>query len=364
MDRAQLLVTVDSLRYDHYRHLSETRSFLDAPHERAYATFPSTLGSCPAIIGGQYATTSGLPAGTSVVPHLADPAVGITTNHLLSPGYGYEDGFEHFTSPRAGGESIRERLSARIPMGSRTYAVAAAGWNALQRTMALVRAPERTFRPAGDVIDEFLELVAGEDAWFGWLHLMEPHHPYEPADGPVSRVKGQNLTRKALSGRASSREADVVRELYRREVEELDAALARLWSAIPDDTEVVFTADHGELLGEDGRWGHPGELREELLHVPFATRNVSADLGPVVSLIDVPTILRGATHGSGEVPRELAFATYGETRAVTDGESFVTSDDAASGKPALVSALERFDVDSGLTRDDALERDLEALGYL
>jgi hypothetical protein len=89
-----VLVTIDSLRADHYRYMESTRSYVGDGHAHAYATFPSTLGSFPAIVGGEYAVTSGLPEGSSVVPHLDRYSVGITTNHLLSPGYGYADGFD------------------------------------------------------------------------------------------------------------------------------------------------------------------------------------------------------------------------------------------------------------------------------
>jgi len=84
---------------------------------------------------------------------------------------------------------------------------------------------------------------------------------------------------------------------YRQEVAELDATLESLWATVPDDARVVFCGDHGEL-GEDGLWGHPGEMRPELLNVLFGTRN-APDLGEVVSLIDVPTILTGVEHRQG-----------------------------------------------------------------
>lgn len=358
-----LLVTVDSLRLDHYEHLPETRGFLDGEHDHAYATFPSTLGSFPAIIGGEYAVTAGLPAGTSVVPHLDGYRVGITTNHLLSAGYGYDDGFDAFESPKAGGDSLKERVSAMVEMGSTTYKLAALGWNAVQQVSARVREPGRTFRPAGEVIEAFDDRVAGREDWFGWLHFMEPHHPYEPSDGPVSRVRAQNLTRQALAGLADESEAEMVRRLYRREVEELDRALAGLWDSLPSDVRVIFTADHGELLGEDGLWGHPGVLREELLHVPFATRNFDVELGELVSLIDVPTMLRGQPHGAGDVGREVAFASYGDVRAAIDTTAIVTTEDDSPASRTLRNTLDRFDVESGLTRDDALYRDLEVLGY-
>jgi arylsulfatase A-like enzyme len=358
-----LLVTIDSLRTDHYEQMASTREYVGDGHGQAYATFPSTLGSFPAIVGGEYAVTSGLPDGTSVVPHLDRYSVGITTNHLLSPGYGYADGFDVFESPAAGGDSLREKVASRFEPGTLPYEVAAAGWNSLQRVRGTVGDPGRTFRPAEDVVETFLDHVDGHDEWFGWLHFMEPHHPYEPDEGPLDRVAAQNLTRRALSGRVDEDEATTVRELYRREVVELDESLEALWDAIPDDTEVVLLADHGELLGEDGIWGHPGMLRPELLHVPLATRNVDAEFGEVASLIDVPTALRGVPHGEGTLDREVAFASYGEERAAMDGNHLVTNEDEAVASKSLRNRLYEFDVESGVTRDQALDRDLEVLGY-
>ena len=37
----------------------------------------------------------------------------------------------------------------------------------------------------------------------------------------------------------------------------------------PDDTEVVFLSDHGELLGEHGLWNHSISLHPELIEVPL-----------------------------------------------------------------------------------------------
>ena len=60
---------------------------------------------------------------------------------------------------------------------------------------------------------------------------------------------------------------------------------------------VVLTADHGEMLGEDGRWGHayfmfPPILRVPLImHVPADVRAQSADPGAISFLTDVsPTL--------------------------------------------------------------------------
>lgn len=373
----KLLITVDSLRHDHLQHMPATRSYFDREHDRAFSTFPETFGSFPSIIGGEYATERGLPEGSSLASKMEGKNVGITTNHLLSPGYNYDEGFDHFASPTAGGEGLAARLSDVVELGSPLYTVLSTAYNQFERVRAKVVRPDKSFRRADDVIAEFLDEIEGHDDWFGWLHFMEPHHPYDPHSAPVARDYANRISRKAVSDRVRGEEADLVRELYRRECEELDLELRRLYDAVPDDTEAIFCADHGELLGEDGTWGHPGLLHPVLHHVPFATKNVDRELGEVVSLVDVPSILTGEEHGLGRFDREYAFALYGDRRAATDGERFTTYDpdadefetrtltgDPAEDDPDLEEAIEEFSLDGGITRYDADEETLAELGYL
>ena len=364
-----ILVTVDSLRHDHFEHMTRTRSFLERTHDRAFATSTATLGSFPAIIGGEYASGGGLERERSIAHAFDAHSVGVTTNHLLSAEYGYDAGFDAFESPKGGGESLKDRGAVLLQRGTLPHRIATWGWNRYQQVRSLVGDLEKSFRRADDVIDSFCREIDGHESWFGWLHFMEPHHPYDPDDAPVSRDEAQRITRKVLAGRGSEADEALVRELYRREISDLDAALDTLWETIPTDTRVVFCADHGELLGEDGLWGHPGELRPELLHVPFGTRNAPA-LGPVVSLIDVPSILIGQAHGVGRLEREQAFAAYGDRKAAMNDRLLTTAEETvtletgeSTSDPDLERALERFDPDY-VVKEDALHEDLEDLGYV
>jgi arylsulfatase A-like enzyme len=40
-------------------------------------------------------------------------------------------------------------------------------------------------------------------------------------------------------------------------------------SGLYDESIVFLTSDHGDLLGEDGRWGHASTIRPEVLRVPL-----------------------------------------------------------------------------------------------
>jgi phosphopentomutase len=49
----------------------------------------------------------------------------------------------------------------------------------------------------------------------------------------------------------------------------LDRRLPGLFEALPADTIVVLTADHGECFGEDGYWGH-GVNHPKVFEVPLS----------------------------------------------------------------------------------------------
>lgn len=363
----RLLITVDSLRNDHFQYMQNTLDYMDSTHDRSFSTFTATLGAFQSIIGGGHPDSGHLDEGQSVARQLDCFSVGFTANRLLSESYGYADGFDVFHSPVDDGDSIQAQIAATIPFRSSLYRIAARAWSGIQRVASTFRETEKSFRPADSMIAQFLKEVRDEEEWFGWLHFMEPHHPYDPYGAP-SRVQAQGISRTVIAGGGSEEAFRTVRELYRQEVEELDEKLAVLWDSIPEDTRVVFCADHGELLGENGLWGHPSELMPEILHVPFGTRN-APELGAVVSLIDVPSILLGEPFGRGSFDRNVAFASIGGKKAAMNREHIATEDrvltfeGAPAEDPALQRALSRFRP-SQVVKEDALREDLEKLGYI
>jgi arylsulfatase A-like enzyme len=93
---------------------------------------------------------------------------------------------------------------------------------------------------------------------------------------------------------------------YALEIEHLDRFLGKLRAEIArvglaDDVLLVFTADHGEGLGEHGHESHGLTVYDELLHVPLAIRPpaghpradaLAANADALVRHVDVaPTIL-------------------------------------------------------------------------
>jgi hypothetical protein len=116
---------------------------------------------------------------------------------------------------------------------------------------------------------------------FHLLNVGETHYPYALPDEDPSqwpRISGVHGVFKNLDRRDEA--ADMVdffdqsklRELHERQVEAVryvDTVIAKLFDALPSDSWVVVTSDHGELFGEDRFFGHGPIMHEKVLEVPF-----------------------------------------------------------------------------------------------
>ena len=148
--------------------------------------------------------------------------------------------------------------------------------------------------------------------WFGWVHLYEPHYPYEPPEPFATRFS---------------------RDPYAGEVAATDAALGPLLQPFLDagaatDTMVVLTSDHGESLGDHGEATHGIFAYEATLRVPLvlyyppllASRVIDTaashvDIVPIILAtlgLPPPTGLRGRTLADLARPPAAAAVTYFE----------------------------------------------------
>jgi hypothetical protein len=107
-------------------------------------------------------------------------------------------------------------------------------------------------------------LGEGEGPWFLWVHLFDPHAPYEPPE--------------TFQRFADSPDGDPMVAAYDGELAAADHALGRLLDAITrrgeeQNTLVVVAGDHGESLGEHDVWyDHGGDLFSPAARVPLALR--------------------------------------------------------------------------------------------
>jgi arylsulfatase A-like enzyme len=170
----------------------------------------------------------------------------------------------------------------------------------------------------------------GGRPWFLWVHLVDPHWPYDPPAQAASLFgppdpRTLDLYRDLSQGRVSmgsvifrnGMSPDLVQSfvnLYDGEIRFMDDALGAILDAV-DDTEaeertiIAVTSDHGEALGEHDYYFEHGDFgTTPEIHVPLAF--VAPGLVPpgvrvpsTVRSIDVaPTILELAG-----LPAEIQF---------------------------------------------------------
>jgi len=137
-------------------------------------------------------------------------------------------------------------------------------------------------RRANEVMDEALRwLEAKKDRpFFTWIHLYDPHSPYEPPEPFANKYDHP----------------------YLGEIAFVDSELRRLWDFLETrrlltNSVLIFTSDHGESLGEHREETHGFFIYEEAIHVPliFVTpiRKLQGISVPqTVALADImPTLL-------------------------------------------------------------------------
>lgn len=113
-------------------------------------------------------------------------------------------------------------------------------------------------RPANEVVDkalEWLDGVAGQ-RFFGWVHLYDPHTPYEPPEPFRSRYRGRPYVGEiAFTDSQVGRLVDFLRQ-----------------RGLLDRTIIVVVGDHGESLDDHGEAAHGFFIYESVVRVPLIVR--------------------------------------------------------------------------------------------
>jgi choline-sulfatase len=180
-----------------------------------------------------------------------------------------------------------------------------------------VRSAERRAEYVVGPATEWILGSGAERPWFAWIHLYDPHAPYQAPS-------------EYRSGRSP----------YDAEVAYTDAMIGRALDTLRaahqlDRTVIVVAADHGEALGEHGEATHGLFAYDALLRVPMivSAPGIRARVvqTPVASVDVAPTVLEllGIAVPSG-----------------LDGRSLLTADDRGRGSRALYFEA----LDANLTR--------------
>jgi len=302
-----LLVTVDTLRPDYlgvYGQQLPTSPTLDrlladaTVFERALAPVGRTTPSLASLMTGAYPHRTGVRRLTNrlrpQVRTLAEilwaetfQTRAVVTNHVLDPRRDLDRGFKRY--------------------------VFHAGALPAARLSDLAEAELRSLDPKRPA--------------FVWLHYLDPHEPYAPPEHLVETFSpgydGPYRTAFALDAHGDGNSADAlgrgiaahrnplpehvnahIRRLYAASIRSWDDELERVvrtanqvWG---DDWVLVFTADHGESLGEhDYYWDHGDYVYNAGTRIPLAIRlppshpwHGARRCSEWVSLVDVtPTLV-------------------------------------------------------------------------
>lgn len=270
-----VLISIDTLRSDHlpaYGYKDIETPNIDALrreailYEHAYTPTPLTLPAHTSLLTGVLPEVHGI---RDNVGYTLDPArrkkgdPPLLTALLKADGYATAAGVSAYVlQGKSGLEEAFDLYEDGVEFQS------GRGLGQLQR-------------PGGETLSKVLPWLRdhAEQPFFFWLHLYEPHTPYDPPPQFLARTKSP----------------------YDGEIEAADAIVGDLFAELKkldkwDDAVVVLLADHGEGLGDHGEDEHGVLLYREAIQVPLLLKLPKGKLGgstadAAVSLVDVaPTI--------------------------------------------------------------------------
>lgn len=117
---------------------------------------------------------------------------------------------------------------------------------------------------------------------FYLLNAGETHYPYalpdEPADqwprlsgvhGVIKNLDAAVAGTKVKRTRFNKAKLEELRQRQIRAVKYIDTVVEELFDAVPKNTYITITSDHGELFGEDGYFGHGPIQHDKVFEVPM-----------------------------------------------------------------------------------------------
>jgi len=241
-----LLITLDTLRWDRLSIYSD--QYVDTPNIDALAAksfvFTRAFSHNPVT----------LPAHTNIL-------TGTTPRyHGISDNTGYHLG-SHFLTLAEFLKQLGYRTGAFIgafPLDSRfglnqgfdVYDDNYGTHNQLELFFVERRA-EKVIAPAIKWIGQ--QTNQKNEKWFAWIHLFDPHQPYQPPSPYREKYKN---------------------DLYSGEVAYMDACLKALFDFLDknrymENTVIVIVGDHGEALGEKGEETHSYFAYNNTIHIPL-----------------------------------------------------------------------------------------------
>jgi arylsulfatase A-like enzyme/Tfp pilus assembly protein PilF len=244
-----LFITIDTLRADHvgcYGYRDIKTPAIDGlcrdgiVFDHAIAQVPLTWPSHVAMLTGTYPFWNGVQDFTG---QPLRPGVATLSEAMKRRGYATGAVVSSFVLDRSFG----------MARGFDSYYDAFTGKAFLEKDLGLVD------RRAGESVDHalaWLKTKRGGRPFFFWLHLYDPHSPYNAPEPFRSEYRDRP---------------------YDGEVAYADSHLARVFTwlkqaGLYDSTLIVLTSDHGESLGDHGEREHGYFIYASTIHVPLVVK--------------------------------------------------------------------------------------------
>jgi arylsulfatase A-like enzyme len=202
-------------------------------------------------------------------------------------------------------ERLRSLADRVVELGNSIHERLAAGGGEDSKTPAVI-----------DRTQSFIDDADGP--FFSFINLMDAHLPYHPPEEYVEQfapgVDSTDICQNSKAYNCGARDIDDdewedIRGLYDAEIRHMDDQLDRLFAWLKaeglwDETMVVVCADHGELHGEHGLYGHEFNIYDELVNVPLLVKHPDLPAGrdddTPVELLDLYHTILDATGVEGE----------------------------------------------------------------
>ncbi len=122
------------------------------------------------------------------------------------------------------------------------------------------------------------EMEFPDEPHYYFLNLGETHYPYMLSGENLPHISGVHGALKAMDDTAvatagkqsfDAGQMEMLRLQQIKCVEYVDGQIGRLMAMVPENTHFIVTADHGELFGEEGYFGHGPIMHEKCFEVPF-----------------------------------------------------------------------------------------------
>jgi arylsulfatase A-like enzyme len=118
--------------------------------------------------------------------------------------------------------------------------------------------------------------------FFLFLNYFDPHAPCIPPEGFMTAFLAKDI--KSYEKQLSKEEdRELQNALYDAEILYMDDHIGQLLKELKgynlyENTWIIVTADHGELLGEHGKFGHGQYLYQEELHIPLFMKHPGGEV--------------------------------------------------------------------------------------